>query len=337
MVNQVQAVSGPLVFRRHPVRAVVGAIVLSAVLSAATLFLLPRFLPRTMPIADRGVVVLVVAIALTLAVFAGFLWFRNVRVVVTPDAVEIGRAGNRESYPRAVTAFRPRVTEHRTNGLPSGTTRALVVYSGDREITIELPGYTRATFNALMAELAPVAQPPAESPVEAARARAQLPSSFTVDAGPERRFATGLLLAALALLAVAAAVTLVALSPGFLDGELSALVLIVPFAAVAAVGLGIGAIQRFRVLRSIPARITVSRQGLRLDDVEQPFAQLRRIWMTPAGYPVRRLRLDRTDGRRTRHLLASSRVTTSPDYAELLLAVRADTAHLPGLLSLDLE
>ncbi|QYM64331.1 hypothetical protein [Microbacterium sp. Se5.02b] len=46
MLNQAEAVPRERIFRRHPVRSAVGAIVLSAVLSAATLFLLPTFLPR---------------------------------------------------------------------------------------------------------------------------------------------------------------------------------------------------------------------------------------------------------------------------------------------------
>ncbi|GEC74051.1 hypothetical protein [Microbacterium maritypicum] len=55
MLNQAEAVSGERVFRRNPLRSAVGAIVLSAVLSAVTLFVLPKFLPRTMNISTRGV------------------------------------------------------------------------------------------------------------------------------------------------------------------------------------------------------------------------------------------------------------------------------------------
>lgn len=337
MVNQVQVGPGEHVFGRHPLRIFVGALVLAAVLSVAALFILPQFLPRTMNISTRGSVVLVVAIGLTIAVFVGAFWFRNIRVVVRPDTVEIGRAGARETFPRATTAFRSKITEHRTNGLPSGTTRALVVYSGDREVTIELPGFTRTTFNELMAQLNPIAQPPVADPVEAARARAHLPSSFTVDATGERRFASRLTIAAVVFFAVTLAFGLLAAVPGFLDSELSALVLIVPMTAIAGIGFTIGAVQRRRLVRSIPSQMTVSTHGIRLDDVDQPYAQLTRIWMTPPAYPVQRIRFERAGGKRTTHLLASSRVTIAPEYTDLLLAVRAQTAHFPGLLSLDLE
>lgn len=337
MVNQVQTGPGERVFRRHPLRIFVGALVLAAVLSTATLFILPSFLPRGMNISSRGRIVLVVAIGLTIAVFVGAFWLRNIRVVVRPDAVEIGRAGARETFPRSSTVFRSKITEHRTNGLPSGTTRALIVQSGDREITIELPGFTRATFNELMAHLNPITPPPIADPVEAARARAHLPSSFAVDAGGERRFASRLAVFAVVFFAVALVFGLLVAVPGFLDSDWSALVLIVPLAAVAGIGFAIGAVQRRRLVRAVPSQITVGPHSIRLDEVDQPYAQLTRLWMTPPAYPTKRIRFERADGRRTTHLLESARVSITPDYTDLLLAVRAQTAAFPGLLSLDLE
>lgn len=337
MVDGVSVMSSGRVFRRHPARAVVSAVVLTVVLAAATLFLLPRFLPRQMDIETRGIIVLVVAIALTVAVWLGIFWFRNVRIVVHPTSVEIGRGGNRETFDRATTAFRSKITEHRTNGLRSGVTRALLVHTGGREITVELPGFTRTDFNELMAVLNPIDEAPAADPVKAARARAHLPTSFTVDTSKERGFATGLTVGAVIALAAALAALALAFTPGFFDSDLSALVMIVPFAGVAGIGLLIGAVQRRRVLASIPSRIGVSQQGLRLDDEDLLFAQLTRIWLTPTGYPVRRMKLERTAGRSRTMVLGSARVQTTPDYADLLLAVRAHTAHLPGLLRLDLE
>lgn len=337
MVDGVSVVSSGRVFRRHPARAVLSAIVLTVVLSAATLFLLPRFLPRQMDVETRGILVLVVAVALAVAVWLGIFWFRNVRIAVHSTTVEIGRGGNRETFDRATTAFRSKITEHRTNGLRSGVTRALLVHSGGREITVELPGFTRADFNELMAVLNPIDQPPAADPVEAARARAHLPTSFTVDTSKERGFATGLTVGAVIALVAALAAVAYAFTPGFFDSDLSALVMIVPFAGLAGIGLLIGALHRRRVLASIPARIGVSAQGLRLDDEDEPYSQLTRIWLTPTGYPVRRLRIDRASGRSRTMVLGSSRVGMTPDYADFLVTVRAQTAHLPGLLRLDLE
>lgn len=337
MVNQTSVVSTERVFRRHPLRAALGALVLSVALSAATLFLLPRFLPRTMDLSTRGLIVAVVAIALTGAVWVSTFWFRNMRIVVRPDEVEIGRPGNRETYPRATTGFRSLITEHRMNGLRSGVTRALIVQSAGREITVELPGFPRATFNELMAVLTPIAPQRAADPVEDARARAHLPTVFTVDASRERRFATRLLIVALVFFAAAIGTVLLALTPGFLEGDLSALILIAPMTALGGVAFAIASGLRRRVARSAPAQVTLTRLGIRIDDVDHPYAQLTRLWLTPPAYPVQRLRIEPAAGRRLTYTLASSRITMTPDYSDFLLALRADTAHLPGLISLDLE
>lgn len=336
-MSQVSTVPAERVFRRHPLRIALGALLLSAVVSAAALFIIPGLLPRNMNISTRGQIVLVAAIVLTIAVWVGSFWLRNIRVIVRPDTVEIGRPGGMQAYPRATTAFRSKVTEHRTNGLRTGTTRALVVWTDGRETVIDLPGFTRAAFNELMAVLAPIAQPAAADPVAAARERAKLPTTFRLDASAERRIGRGLLITAIALLLVSAGVALLALTPGFLDGELSALVLLIPFAGLAAIGFAIGAAQRYRAARRTPAQIVVSHHGLRIGDVDHPYPQLTRIWLTPPAYPVHRIRLDRVAGRSITLILGSTRVSMAPSYAEFLLALRSETAHLPGLVSLDLE
>lgn len=336
MVSQAPLMAAERVFRRHPVRVAVGALVLSVVLSAAALFIIPQFIPFTVDRPTRGMIVLIVAIALTAAVWTGAFWFRNMRVVVGPDAVEIGRPGNRETYSRATTAFRSKITEHRTNGLRSGTTRALVVHSAGREITVELPGFTRATFNELIAALNPIA-PTQVDPVEAARLRATLPTTYTVDASRERRFAGQLLLVAVIAFVVTLAVVLLAFTPGFLDGELSALILLAPMSAVVGIGFAIGAAQRRRVARSAPTQVSLSHHGIRIGDVDHPYNQLTRIWVTPPAYPVNRIRIERNAGRAVTHTLVSSRVDMNPEYAVFLTALQAETASVPGLLSLDLE
>jgi len=337
MVNQTSVMPGERVFRRHPLRAAIGALVLSVVLSAATLFILPRFLPRNMDLSTRGLIVAVVAIALTAAVWVSTFWFRNMRIVVRSDVVEIGRPGARETYVRSATGFRSQITEHRTNGLRSGVTRALIVHSAGREITVELPGFTRATFNELMAELNPIAQPRLADPVDDARARAHLPRMFAVDASRERRLASGLTLAAVVCVLAMAATIVLVLQPGFLDGELSALVLVAPITGLAAIACGILAALRSRIARSAPTQISLTTHGIRMDDVDHPYDQTTRLWLTPPAYPTRRLRIERTTGRPVRHTLSSARIEMSPDYGEFLLTLRADTAQRPGLISMDLE
>lgn len=336
-MSQVATVPAERVFRRHPLRIALGALVLSAVLSTAALFIIPGFLPRTMNISTRGRIVLVAAIVLTIAVWVGAFWLRNIRVIVRPGTVDIGRPGGMQTYARDTTAFRSKVTEHRTNGLRTGTTRALVVWTDGRETVIDLPGFSRTVFNELMAELAPIAQPPAADPVAAARERAKLPTTFRLDSSGERRIGRGFLITAIVLFAMTLGVTLLVLTPGFLDGDLSALVLLIPFAGIAAIGFAIGAAQRYRAVRRTPAQIVVGPHGLRMGEEDHPYSLLARIWLTPPAYPVHRIRLDKRGGRATTCILGSTRVTMTPTYEEFVLALRSETAGLPGLVSLDLE
>lgn len=336
-MSQVSTAPVERVFRRHPLRIALGALALSVVLSAAALFIVPTLLPRNMNISTRGQIVLAVVIVLTIAVWVGAFWLRNIRVIVRPDTVEIGRPGGMQSYGRASAAFRSKVTEHRTNGLRTGTTRALVVWTDGRETVIDLPGFTRTAFNELMAELAPIAQPVAVDPVAAARERAKLPTTFRLDASVQRRLGRAFLIVAAVALALAVAGAALALNPGFLESDLLPLILLSPLAAVIGIGFAIGAAQRYRAARQTPAQIVVSHHGLRIGDVDHPYPQLTRIWLTPPAYPTQRIRLDRVAGRSLTLVLGSTNVTMTPSYEEFLLALRSETAHLPGLVSLDLE
>ena len=109
------------------------------------------------------------------------------------------------------------------------------------------------------------------------------------------------------------------------------------FAAVAAIGFAIGAALRYRTARSTPSQIAIGHHSIRLDETDLPYAQLSRIWLTPPAYPVHRIRLDRAGGRGMTVIVGSTRVTMTPSYEEFLQALRSETAHLPGLISLDLE
>jgi hypothetical protein len=52
---------------------------------------------------------------------------------------------------------------------------------------------------------------------------------------------------------------------------------------------------------------------------------------------MHRIRIDRSTGRGLTIVVGSTRVSMAPSYEEFLLALRSETAHLPGLVSLDLE
>lgn len=334
-MTQAFAQQAEIVFRRHPLRTAMKALVLTVVLSAAALFILPSMLPRNMDIPTRGLIVLVVAIVLTAVVWIGMFWYRNIRVVIRPDRIDIGRPGDVQSYARAMTGFRSKVTEHHTNGIRTSTTRTLIVDTGAKETLVDLHGFSRAEFNELMAVLAPIGTPTTD-PVDAARLRAHLVRTFTIDASSQRRIGTAFLVVAVVFLTITVAVAAVVFSQGPLDGE-DAVIVVTPFTGLVGVGFGLGALQRFRAFATSPRRIEIGSLGLRIDDVDHPYSQLRRIWLTPPAYPTHRMQIDPVAGRSRTIILESNRVTLTPAYDEFLLTITSETGRTPGLLSLDLE
>lgn len=326
------------VFRRSPLRAIIGVLLGSALLSTALLFIVPSHLPRQMSTGTRGMVVLALCVAGAIIIGVCVFVFANVRIVVRPDIVMILRPGKNRLYLREDTEFASKVTEHYTNGLRSGTTRALTVHSDAGTETVSLPGYTRAQFNELMSLLAPVAPPEPVDPVEAARRRASLPTQFRTDAGPVRRTARAFGLAGVGLLLLALATVALVFGTGGLEfNDYSALILIVPFAVLGAVGVLVGSAHQARKARSVPAQLNVTHLGLRIDDVDYPYAQLTRIQLTPPSYSRHRLALEPAAGRTASYLLSGPGVTMTPGIAELLEVLRVETARHPGLLRLDLE
>lgn len=332
-----RSAESPVVFRRGILPTVLRAIVVSAVALTAALFLIPQIVPRGMSLSDRTLLLTFVAVVLLVVVWGTLFWLRNVRVVVSRDVVEIGRPGSREAFERATTEFRSRVTEHRTNGVRSGTTRTLIVGRNGVEREFELPGFSRAAFNELMAQLIPLAIAHPADPVAAARVRSQVRRDFQVDASRERRLAIVFAIVSAVFLLLTLVIVLSVMARGELDGE-SVAILLTPLTGLVAAGFGLGVVQRVRAVRQTPTRITVGHRGLRLDEVEHPYASLTRIWLTPPSYSgAKRLRLERRGGRPLTLTLSAPRITLDPDYDELVTALRSETAAFPGLLSLDLE
>lgn len=324
-------------FRRSILPTVLGGVITTALLSVVALFLIPAFVPPTMSISGRMLLFVAVVVVLIIVVGGTLFWLRDIRVIVTADAVTIGRAGSRQTFARDTSVFRSRITEHRTNGFRTGTTRALIVHSGGRETSFELPGFSRTTFNELMATLAPLAPALPADPVVAARARAQVRRDFTLDATRERRLGMILLAVCAVLIVATIGIVLWVLSLGELTEDSIGILLAPPF-AICATGFGIGGVRRLRNAGRAPRRLTVGHQGLRLDEVEHAYAQLARIWVTPPSYGgPKRMRIERRGGRPVAVTLAAPRIALSPDYEEFVVALRSETAAYPGLLSLDLE
>ncbi|MGW8482613.1 hypothetical protein ACWGJP_05700 [Microbacterium sp. NPDC055903] len=324
------------VFRQHPLRALLSAVVIAVVLDALALLIIPQVLPDTIYTSGRRIIVFGAMAVITVVVLVVMLWLRNVQVRVSHESVTVGRAGKWESFPRATTAFRTHITEHRTNGVRSGTTRSLIVRTAHGERTIALPGFTRSVFNELAATLNPLTPPTAVDPVEAARVRAGLPTTFEVDAAGERRAGNRFLVVAVIALVVAVVAILPLFAPDFPTGETAPLVMLSPLAAIVAVGFGIGGFQRLRLARRSTTRIVVGSLGLRIGEVDHPYAQLTRIWLTPPAYATKRITLESPSGRSI-HLLESARVAIRPEYSQFAASLHAHVAERQGLLSFDLE
>ncbi len=323
------------VFRQNPVRAVLGALALALLLDVIALVIIPQLLPDTIYTSGRFTIVFSAIAVITVVVLIGMLWLRNLQVRVTPETVVIGRPGKWETYPRATTVFRTHITEHRTNGVRSGTTRALLVHTGAGERTVPLPGFSRTVFNELVATLNPITLPQVADPVEAARLRSGLPVVFAVDASRERSSGIRFLVVAAVALVVTAITLTPLLDPAGLDGD-SIIILLAPIAGIVTVGFGIGGFQRLRVAGKAQTQVTIGAAGIRIGEVEHAYAQLTRIWLTPPAYGTKRLTLE-SGAVRSVQVLESARIRITPEYAAFAASLQAHAAGRPGLLSLDRE
>lgn len=142
------------VFRRNPVTPVLAAIVISVVNSGIAVFAIPEFLPIATTRQTRAILAIAVAVVAVIATWAVIMWTRNIRVVVTQDAVEVRRPFQvLHTVPRAGAEFGGRVTRERTWGIQSGATYELLGRTPSTGFTQVLPWFSRRTFEALVAEL----------------------------------------------------------------------------------------------------------------------------------------------------------------------------------------
>ena len=255
-------------------------------------------------------------------------------ITTTPTHVSL-RRGLRadETWARSETGFISFVVRQSTNGIQSGTTRTLIVQRAGERVEVPLTWYSAATFNALIADVAP--QVPAAEAVPgaavAAPAAAATSGTFTLDHTLARRSRTTAIV--IMLIGVVVGVVIGALiSDDGSDPEIG-LFLGVTF-AVPFIAIGVAFLLRERRL---PRQLTVSPSTLTVDDRAFSIGQLSRIEATPASYENargRRVTLTDTAGQRT--VIGLGRASRAfPDYDRFLEALRGATAHRPGLFTLD--
>lgn len=330
-------------FRGSLARRALGALVVSALLGSAALFLLPSVLPVTTNRSTRATLAIIAAVIVVVLIWGSALWQSNTRVVVDATSVEIRRPGQLiHRWDRATSLFSSRITKRYTNGIPSGVDRTLIVDSAGRrdEVNVAL---TREAFTELMALLAPLSARVAAAQSETAPASSSAPRSFSPRPAPIRRRArrAGFVAAAVAVIAV---FTVGLAASGILveDDRQIALIIVAPMLGVLTVILAALAMVTAGKARSVPSRIDVGTGSLTVDGQVFIFAQQRAVQLSPPSYPRRTLVIVESTGRKHRWLLgepgASARVPEIlPDYPELVAAVAASAVGAERVVRLDLE
>ena len=304
-------------------------------LTALAAIFIPRFVLASMigihttSVLLAAFVVIIIAGVAIAGVFA--FWLGPITIRTTPTHVEQLRGSMvRRSWARAETHFASSVIRQSTNGIPSGVTRKLLVTGGGQRVELVCRWFSRKTFNALIADVAP--QVPAPSaPVAVAAPITVSSGTFTLDHSPVRRSRTAALLVLAVGLISAASIVVVGLDQEYFD------VLIVTAGFALLMVVAIAALFIVRGMR-VPRQLTVSPSTLTVDDRVFHLGQLTGISATPAIYENvggRAVTLVDTTGRRTVIRLGNFGNRTFPDYDRFLEALRGATAHRPGLFTLD--
>lgn len=337
---------GPVVFRGSLARRALSALILSAILGALALFVLPSFLPVTTSRSTRATLAITVAVIVVALVWGSALWYANTRVIVDGDAVEIRRPGQLlHRWDRSTAMFTSRITKRYTNGIPSGVDRTLIVESPGRSDEVNLP-LSREAFTELVALLAPLTDRVVGSGAAGgARSAPQIAGTrtFSTDATAVRRRARSSGIAAAVVVLIAAVTIAVAMS-GVLTGDDREIVSItvVPLLLVLALILGVLALITTVRARSVPRHVEVTAGAITVDGQTFVLAQQRAVRLSPPGYPRRRLVIVDATGATRRWLLgeagASKRAPEIlPAYPDLVAAVAAAAVGAEQIVRLDLE
>jgi len=309
----------------------IGGLLLTAIASIA----IPRIVLSSMIGIHTTSVLLVAFVVIVIAgiaiagVFA--FWLGPITIRTTPTHVELLRGSRvRETWARADTHFASFIIRQSTNGIPSGVTRKLLVTGAGQRVELVCRWFSKKTFNALIADVAPQV-PEAHAPVAAPAPITVSTGTFTLDHSPVRRSRTVATVILVVGLLSAAAVVAIGVGQEYFD------VLIVTAGFALIMVVAIAALFILRGMR-LPRQLTVSPSMLTVDDRSFAIGQLTGISATPALYENaggRAVTLVDTTGRRTVIRLGNFGNRTFPDYDRFLEALRGATAHRPGLFTLD--
>lgn len=312
-------------------RALIAGILLTAVLAVAAPFILHEMGVSRVQSELLGAAAIAVAVI-------GLGWtlvhvFITGPVTVTTTLTHVQLTRRRrvaENWSRADTAFSSFVIRQSTNGVPTGSVRKLIAHTAREQVEVVLPWFSAETYNALIADVAPLVPAPGAAGAVAAPAAAPRVSSTFAIQRSSTRFAVR-------IVAIGVAIAVLGIVLGFLMEEIDASLPAVPIAAAGAVVVfAIIATPLIRAERGIPRAITVTQSTLQFDDRVFSVAQLSAIRATPPGYDSQRrsLKLTETSGQTTTIALGHANDKSFPDYAEFIEALRQATAHRPGALTL---
>ena len=309
------------------VRAFIVGILITVVLAIAAPFLLHEAGVSRVQSELLGASAIAVAVIGLLWTLVHVFVTGPVSITTSPTHVQLTRGRRvRENWARAETGFSSFVIRQSTNGVKTGSVRKLIAHTAREQVEVVLPWFSAETYNALIADVAPlVPTGPGAPPV----ARVVPTTSFAI-----QRSSTRL---TVRLVAIAVALAVLAVVIGFIVLEVDASVPAIPLAAAGALLLfAVIAVPIVRAERAIPRAITVGQSTLQFDDRVFSVAQLSAVRATPAGYTDQRrsIALTETTGRTTVLPLGHANDKSFPDYAELVEAIRQATAHRPGLFTL---
>jgi hypothetical protein len=249
-------------------------------------------------------------------------------------SVRLRRGGRvRNEWDRSSTWFTSFVERQTMYGVPVGSTRKVFATTESERVEVVCRWFSAATFNDLMADLAPV------SAQEAPAAERQSTRTFRLDPSASGLRRTGrsvvIILALVALAGIGVSAYIVAGETYVVESNLVFLgvaALVVPFlVALAFVS------SRVRVSR-VPASVGVTGSAIEIDQTAHHFAQLRSISLTPPSYSMnsRRLVLVGATGQRTAVSLGMGYGMKSvfPEYDEFVEAL--GRVAPPGLVRFDL-
>ena len=318
------------------IRAFIGGILITVVLAIAAPFLLHEAgvsRLETELLGGSAVLVLVVGLAWTLV---HVLVTGPVSIRTTPTHVELTRGRRvRENWSRAETAFSSFVVRQSTNGIRTGSIRKLVAHSATEQVEVVLPWFDAATYNALIADVAPLVPAPGTANAGAQPVERTLTSgSPTTGTFAIQRSSTRLVVR-LALIGVAIAV--LAFVAVFIIGDIDPSLPAVPIAALSGiVVLALIAIPLVRAERAIPRTLGVTQSTLQFDDRVFAVGQLTAVRATPPNYTDQRrsIALTETTGRTTVIPLGHANDKSFQNYADYVESIRQSTAHRPGFFTL---